>query len=402
MIKTSSIFLLMLLGIGYAFGQAENAKTETTQIVSKDKYRVVTNRFWDNWFIGAGAGAQTYFGDHNKQMKFSETLSPNFSVYLGKWFTPGIGTRVGASGLNIVGATQDAALSTGERYEGKPWEGYWLYNQDFKYYHIHGDVLFNLTNLFGGYRADRFYEVSPYLGLGWMVTNDVHEAKEVSANLGIFNSFRLSKALNLTLDVRGSLVNDRFDGELGGRKDEGALSAQLGLAYTFKKRDWDKETHTTIKYDDEVLNNLRDKINQLAADNDALRKQLADAKGKTITEVVVEKEKSVLAAPILVTFPIDKWTVSNEARVNLGFFADIIKKGDPNVVYVVTGYADKGTGTAKRNEKLSRERAEAIYKVLVNECGVSASQLRKEYRGGVDNMFYDDPRLSRAVITMAE
>ena len=47
------------------------------------------------------------------------------------------------------------------------------------------------------------------------------------------------------------------------------------------------------------------------------------------------------------------------------------------------------------------ERAEAVYDCLVNEYGVSESQLKIDYKGGVDNMFYDDPRLSRAVITRA-
>ena len=33
--------------------------------------------------------------------------------------------------------------------------------------------------------------------------------------------------------------------------------------------------------------------------------------------------------------------------------------------------------------------------------GVSEKQLRIDYKGGVDNMYYDDPRLSRAAITRA-
>ena len=54
------------------------------------------------------------------------------------------------------------------------------------------------------------------------------------------------------------------------------------------------------------------------------------------------------------------------------------------------------------NERLSKERAEAVYDCLVNEFGVSGSQLRVDHKGGVGNMFYDDPRLSRAVITVAD
>lgn len=82
--------------------------------------------------------------------------------------------------------------------------------------------------------------------------------------------------------------------------------------------------------------------------------------------------------------------------------AEVIKKSDANTVYTITGYADKGTGSKKINERLSKERAQAVYDCLVKEFGVSESQLRIDYKGGVDNMFYDDPRLSRAVITRGE
>jgi len=131
-----------------------------------------------------------------------------------------------------------------------------------------------------------------------------------------------------------------------------------------------------------------------------LKAQLLASQGKTITEIKVEEK--ILAAPILVTFPINQSVVSNEARVNLGFFAKVIKAGNKNVVYKVTGYADKGTGTAVFNNRISSERAKAIYNVLVHEFDVNPGQLEVSYEGGVDNMYYDDPRLSRAVITIAK
>ena len=35
-----------------------------------DKYRVVTNRFWENWFIYADAGGHAFFGDYSHWGKF--------------------------------------------------------------------------------------------------------------------------------------------------------------------------------------------------------------------------------------------------------------------------------------------------------------------------------------------
>ncbi|GHE39859.1 OmpA family protein [Sphingobacterium griseoflavum] len=393
--------ILMTLGVSLCVF-ASSAQTvvstpDSTVEVSGEKHRVVTNKFFDNWFIGAGVGGQFFYGDHNKQMKFGDRLVPAYELHVGKWFTPGIGVRLALNGLKNKGVTQNGSHTTGVVYDAS--QG--LYGQEFQYLNLHGDVLFNVSNMIGGYNPDRFYTFSPYVGLGAMYTWEEPKTREVSANLGLFNSFRLNPSWDLTLDIRGSLVHDRFDGELGGRKDEGMLTTALGIVYKFGKRDWDKNTKTVIRYTNETeLRALRDKVNELAADNNALKKQLADAKNNTVTEVIVDK--NVLAAPILVTFPINKSTVSNEARVNLGFFAKIIKEGDPALSYSIVGYADKGTGSKSTNDRLSRERAQAIYNVLVREFGVPANQLEVDYKGGVDNMFYDDPRLSRAVITIGK
>lgn len=366
--------------------------------VSFAQRRVVTNPFFDNWFIGVGAGAQAYFGDHNRQMKFGDQLSPAYQAYLGKWFSPGLGVRVGAGGLKFYGATQNGAHGTGEVYDPSQR----LQKQEIPYIHAYGDVLFNATHIFGGYRETRFWEVIPFVGLGGIKATEAPKDRELAANVGILNTFRLSNTVHLSLDLRAAALSDRFDGEIGGRNEEGFASAVIGLKVNLGKKNWDAVPEPQIidNTDTAELDRLSSLIAELRKDNDLLRKQLENASGKTVTDVVVEK--SVLAAPILVTFPINKSTVSNEARVNLQFFAEVIKQGDAKVVYNVTGYADKGTGSTKTNERLSKARSEAIRDVLVNEFGVNPAQISTEYKGGVDNMFYDDPRLSRAVITRAQ
>lgn len=62
------------------------------------------------------------------------------------------------------------------------------------------------------------------------------------------------------------------------------------------------------------------------------------------------------------------------------------------------GYADKATGTPEINEILSRTRAENVRACLVNEFGINANRFEVKWKGGVDNMFFDDPSLSRVVI----
>ena len=84
--------------------------------------------------------------------------------------------------------------------------------------------------------------------------------------------------------------------------------------------------------------------------------------------------------------------------MNLGFLADALK-ANPKLIYSISGYADKGTGSVKRNIFLARKRAEVVYDCLIKEFGVSESQLTKDSFGGVANMYYNDPRCSRSVLT---
>ena len=137
-----------------------------------------------------------------------------------------------------------------------------------------------------------------------------------------------------------------------------------------------------------------EKLNQMSAENARLKNAL-DRGDKQQAQTIVKQ----IASANLVTFKIGKSKLSNEARANLGLLAEVIKQGDASAVYTITGYADAGTGSESLNERLSKARAEAVYDCLVNEFGVNKSQLKIDYKGGVDNMFYDDPRLSRAVIT---
>lgn len=367
--------------------------TETVEY-STDKFKVETNRFWSNWFVSAGGGVNLYFGDHDKQVKFGKRLAPAVDVAIGKWFTPGIGVRFAYSGLSVKGATQTGIHSTGEEVPGKGGYGYWLTKQKFNYFNFHLDAMFNVSNLLFGYNPNRVYSLSPYVGLGVMKTNDTPKATEIAGHFGLLNSFRLCDALDLNLDIRGTLVSDAFDGEAYGRGGEGMLSATVGLTYKFKKRGWDK-AKTVVRIDNRAINALRQQLSDAEAENDRLKRALAEGNRQKAKEIVTK------ASANLVTFQIGKATLSNEARANLSLLAEAIKSGDGNVVYTITGYADAGTGSKRINERLSKRRAEAVFNCLVKEFGVSESQLRVDHKGGVDNMFYDDPRLSRAVITKA-
>ena len=209
MIKKTIFTAAMVLAGGCAFAQTEQNNSDFTETVeySTDKYKVETNRFWSNWFISAGAGGQVYFGDHDRQRKFGERISPALDIAVGKWFTPGIGVRLMYSGLSAKGATQNGAYQSGGAISGKPWHGYWLNEQKFKFYNFHMDAMFNLMNIIGGYKEKRIYSLSPYAGVGIARVTSKPKNAEITGHLGLMNSFRLCEAVDLNLDLRATFIN---------------------------------------------------------------------------------------------------------------------------------------------------------------------------------------------------
>ena len=398
MIKRTFFAAACLLAASTAFSQEaanEDIVIKETVEYSTDKHKVETNGFWSNWFVSAGAGAQVYFGDHDREAKFGNRISPALDIAIGKWFSPEIGARLMYNGLSAKGATRwGQAHSTGEQVDG--W-GIGMYKSKFHYFSFQADAMFNLTNIICGYKEDRVYNCTPYFGVGIMKANDHPKKTEVAGSFGIMNSFRLSSALDLNLDVRGTMVPDAFDGETGQASADGLLAVTVGITYKINPRGWNRaKTVTRNVYDNTELNRMREKLNRLNEENARLADELAR---KSQEKPVV---KQIASANVLIVFPIGKSTLSNQARVSLGMLADAINAGDESTVYTITGYADAGTGSKELNERLSKERAEAVRDCLVDEFGVDASQLKVDYKGGVENMFYDDPRMSRAVITSSK
>lgn len=366
-----------------------NAQTVTE---SENKFKTETNRFFDNWFISVGGGAQVYFGDNDSKADFGKRIAPTLDIAVGKWFTPGLGLRLEYSGLQAKGlGTMNAAYTEGAMNK----KG--LYKQKWNMMHLHGDVMFNLTDMFCGHRENRVYSAIPYLGMGWMHSYDKPRTNEIAATVGFINRFRLSSALDLNLEARGTLVNGRFDGETGGKEKEGLAAVTVGLTYKFKQRGFQKATVRTIStgISESDMQQLRDRLNDMQREKQMLADELEAARNKK-AETIVSKEMAI--APRIILFPLGKSTLSKQERVNLGYFAKLIKEGPADKVYTIVGYADNKTGSAAVNERLSKERAETVRDALVSEFGVKASQLKTESKGGVDNMYYNDETLSRAVI----
>ena len=76
--------------------------------------------------------------------------------------------------------------------------------------------------------------------------------------------------------------------------------------------------------------------------------------------------------------------------------------GDPKCPSVKRPYAAGPHGKGRRVKLSTYGELLMEKQKLKNYYAISEKQLRIDYKGGVENMFYNDPRLSRAVITRGE
>lgn len=261
--KKNLFAVLLFITANTALAQPATIQAEATDH-NHASHRTETNRFGSNWFVSAGGGVQMLLSDHDRQCKFGDRLGASIDVAVGKWFTPLLGARIAYSGLKAKGATQTGAHSTGAEVPGKGGHGYWLEKQKFTTTNLHADLVFNVSNLICGYNEKRVWNVSPYIGMGWIHVGDAPKCDDISANLGLLSTWRLCDALHLNLDVRGMLTNDDFDGEDGGRGGEGIVSATIGLTYRFKPRGWNR-CKPASRHDNALRDELRRHTNELAA-----------------------------------------------------------------------------------------------------------------------------------------
>lgn len=372
------LMLLAFAGVASAASAQQASVTEVEVIEVQDKYQVITNPFWDNWFISLGGGASVLFGHDDNAGKFGDRISPTLNVAVGKWFTPGLGLRLQYSGLQAKGFSYDKG---GDYVVGNITDGGY-YKQKFDYMNLHGDVLFNLNALFGGYNSQRVYEIIPYLGAGFTHSYSSPQREAFAVNAGIINRFRISNAVDINLELSAMGTENKFDGEVAGKHDfDGIVSATLGLTYKFPKRGFDRPYPQIIS--ELELRNMRQMMNEMSAANLSLQQQLANAQQPVaeVAEQVVVTEADI--APRTVFFEIGSAVISPREALNLKFLADKMQEY-PNMTYTVYGYADSATGTPAFNQELSQKRAQAVVNVLEKQYGISANRLKVDAGGGVD------------------
>ena len=363
--------------------------------VPTDKYKVETNRFFDNWFLSFGGGAQVLFDDYGNDLDFKKRLSPTFNVAIGKWFTPGLGLRLQLSGIQAKSAARsdNAPYIRGGEQDGG------FYKQKFNYLNLHGDILFNVSGMIAGYNPDRVYDFIPYTGFGYNRLLDKPHTRALAVNFGIINRFRITDAWDINLELSGMVTEDRFDGKVQGKAADMTIGASLGFAYNFTQRGFKHvpDVNAIMALSASQMDAINAALAEQIAQNQKLKKQLANQQPvEVVNEKVIVKE--VPAAPQSIFFEIGSSVLPPKSEVNLQTIAQMMKD-NPNMTLSLTGYADSDTGSAAWNKQLSENRANAVADALV-KLGVNKNRLAVVGKGGVETL--TPPSFNRRVIIEAQ
>ena len=369
--------LLLTLAV---LGVSTAAMAQDTTVPTK-KYSVATNSFWANWYVSAGVDVHAaYTSEEAHGMSFNPFSGKRgdlgFTVAVGKWFTPGIGLRTKFNGI-----WSKKVISDNDHHS-------------YKYWNIHEDVTFNLSNMLFGYNEKRVWNFIPYVGIGVVRNMSAGNTNyDISYNVGLLNNFRVSKHVQIFLDIygtafEGSVDHAATDGWSGydkfhARHWDKLFGANVGITYNLGKCTWEKtpDVDALMAMNKEQMDALQNSLKEQQDENARLRDLLANQKpAQTVTNTV--KEYASTAQSVFFNIGSSK-IASRKDLVNVKEVAEYAKENNRKIV--VTGYADSKTGSAEYNQKLSEQRAQTVADELV-KMGVNRDNIVVEGKGGVDTI----------------
>lgn len=316
------------------------------------------NTFRDNWFITVNAGTFISWCDNMGSANFGKQFQPAAGLSVGKWLSPWGGIRLMGMYGRGVGQTNKSVLD--KNYNWNIVNGY-------------VDALFNLHNLIGGYKENRFFQMMAILGVGvehnwgfgnesWYSSYPIDTKKNtlIGFRTGLLGSFKLNKCLALNLEASVNCLDDSYDGQVWDDKWDGHVNLLVGLVYRFKNHDG---THQFT-----YAKRTPDKFEALNAEVNRLRKQVAEMKAAPKVEVKREVIENKRVAT-LVSFDANSTEINKLQEVNIFTAAEGLKEitdGDLYITPVENGVMDND---------LFSGRANAIRDVLVNEYNVPAGHI---------------------------
>ena len=387
-----------------ANAQENNNRDENGKVV-RGAYE--TNKAFDNTFIGIGAGINSVIGDWTNTASWGK-IGLAADLNFGKWWTPAIGMRLGYHGLwQTPKVAFYGAQNANNNPAGVAPANNGAANDKFGFHYLYGALMWNISNSIGGYKETRFWDFIPYVSMGILdvTSGGIFALKnsnlEYGAGVGLVNELRLSDRVNLNLDLH--MLVGRANAYTA---DAGQFiwfpSATLGLGFNLWKTGFDRHSTITpvvipVPFTTDQYNALADKVAALEKENAELKDKIAALENElapyrnlvdgqtylyengTFTAVDVKP-----GSPVTVYFDCGSTKISAREKAHLEYFASNVV--DENIALSVNGYADKQTGSAKRNQYLSEQRAKAVVDYLV-KAGAKEENIESAGHGATVQLF---------------
>lgn len=395
------MFIVASIASLFAVNQAFAQETVDLSAPCGTRYYVTKS---DNWFIQLGAGTNTPFVEnvHGDTHQFTA----NYGVGFGKWFSPYLGWRLEFQGGSIHWNNNGVGIGHAKTVNG---------NLDF---------MWDMFNSLGGVNSERVFSIVPFVGLGgtfnWDYKNVAvqpeldnenvpnyeegrkkHNEWMLPVSAGIQLRFRLSKYVDFYAQARASFYSDSFNNYVYADPVDINISTLAGFTYTFGGRDY--RSFDPCAYTG-YIDQLNGQINDLRGELAATATALAAAEAQLpCPEVVVAEPVVCESAALLPTvrFTINSSKITKMEQVNVYNMAQWMKD-NADAKVIITGYADKKTGSANYNQGLSERRAKAVYDMLVKEYGINPNRLQTAAEGS-SQQIYDVNNWNRIVtFTVAE
>lgn len=327
------------------------------------------NVFTPHWYAQAQIGGQYTLGE----IGFGKLLSPNVQVGVGYNFNQVVGARL------TLNTWQSKA---GQNVAGNVYKWKWNYVAPMV------DATFNLTNLFCEYNPDRLVEVGVFGGIGANIAWGNDEAADAQkailagpgknlaevqaplenlwdgtktrfvARVGANVDFRVSDRVKLGVELSANTLSDKYNSKKAGNPDW-YFNALVGVKVALG------ETHTTkVIPAPKPVEKIIERI---------IEKPAPAPAPKVESKVVEENFRRDIF------FPIGNTNIAKSQSTKIAEIVEYMKE-NPDAKITLTGYADKGTGSAAFNDKIAARRAQTVYNTLAAK-GVAKSRMIKESKG---------------------
>ncbi|NDV79592.1 OmpA family protein [Dysgonomonas sp. 511] len=338
------------------------------------------NGFWDNWFIGAGAGANIYFGENDNDAKFMSRPTVAPMLQFGKWFNPYLGGRFKFSGGSLHSFSQDAEVMTHQKYAGGEF-----------------DFMWNVSDYLLKYNSKRVYSFIPYVGLGMLYGWDYENALEIdhpkdiktlTLNAGIINRFRFSNRVALAIEFSATTARTHFEKEAHGRSYDLIGNASASLIFNLgSKTDFSE----ALLMDQGLIDDLNSQINKLRQENARLAQRPESCpECKQETKIVKEivKEGGSFVSNV-VFFRLGSANIDKNQEVSIFNTAKYLQD-NPDAKVKIVGFADRKTGNPTINMKLSEKRAKNVANALINKYNINSNRVTVEWKGDTEQPYAEN------------